>query len=131
MKPQITFRYICQPMVTSLAPYATSTDAPHTATWKEIKAEHNVLRPLRREWPKYAWPGGYPLYYITRDAGLLCATCANKNLKLTLGDDPQWQIEEVEVNYEDFMTCDNCNTQIEAAYDVDSDREDEDDEVQP
>ena len=25
----------------------------------------------------YAWPGGYPVIYITEDSGVLCPNCAN------------------------------------------------------
>jgi hypothetical protein len=24
----------------------------------------------------YAWPGGYPVFYVTADAGILCPDCA-------------------------------------------------------
>jgi hypothetical protein len=27
--------------------------------------------------PAYAWPGGYPLYYLCADNGVLCPQCAN------------------------------------------------------
>lgn len=69
------------------------------------------------EWPKWAWPGGYPIYYVTADWGILCADCANENMHLTLDGDSQWRIECIEVNYEDNeLWCDNCNCQIESAY---------------
>lgn len=71
---------------------------------------------IRKEWESYAWPGAYPLYYITKDSGCLCPACANKNLELTLGDDPQWQIVAVDVNYEDVTYCDNCDLTIPRAY---------------
>lgn len=71
----------------------------------------------RREWDKYAWPGGYPLYYFTKDGGCLCSKCATDNLEQTLGDDSAWKIEQVDINYEDTsLYCDNCNKTIESAY---------------
>ena len=121
-EPQIDFIYICQPMVTSLKPYRTTHTAPMSTTWKQVRAEiGNVRHAIRREYPTYAWPGGYPLYYITRDNGVLCPDCANRNLKLTLDRiDPQWSIEAVEINYEDdFLICDNCSTIIKPAYGTD------------
>jgi hypothetical protein len=27
--------------------------------------------------PAYAWPGGYPIYYVAADNGVLCPVCAN------------------------------------------------------
>ncbi len=26
----------------------------------------------------YAWPGGYPIYYLDGESGVLCPKCANK-----------------------------------------------------
>lgn len=74
------------------------------------------------EWEKYAWPGGYPLYYLTKDGGCLCSKCANENLEQTLGDDPAWKIEQVDINYEDTtLYCDNCQEMVESAYEESED----------
>lgn len=62
---------------------------------------------------RYAWPGGYEIFYVTQDNGLLCAACANENIEL-MGDpyDPQWNVTgcivECEVEDDDYMTCDHC-----------------------
>ena len=68
--------------------------------------------------PTYAWPGGYPLFYVTADGGILCPKCANDNITLlTDPDDRQWYVIGVDTNYEDdTLQCDNCNQLIEAAY---------------
>ncbi|WP_454735412.1 hypothetical protein [Cupriavidus necator] len=72
---------------------------------------------VRFNWPAYAWPGAYPLMYLTRDAGSLCPVCANANIRLTLGADPQWEIVNSFVNWEDpDCRCDNCGTKVEPAY---------------
>ncbi len=72
---------------------------------------------VRREWRKYAWPGGYPIYYATQDNGCLCAKCANGNIEKTLEDDPQWKIVQSDINWEDpKLYCDNCAEFIESAY---------------
>ena len=56
----------------------------------------------------YAWPGGYPMFYLTVDGATLCPKCANLY---------QCFLSGVDVNYEDeHLFCDNCNKQIEAAY---------------
>ena len=49
--------------------------------------------------PAYAWPGGYPLYYLCADGGILCPQCANKEPAVLESekhsdypDDDQWRI---------------------------------------
>lgn len=64
---------------------------------------------VRKMWPRVVWPGLYPLYYRTVDGGCFCPKCANENIELTLGDDPQWKIEEVDANMESTtLFCNNC-----------------------
>jgi hypothetical protein len=89
----------------------------------EIKPElnENVNKHLTDDggnYPSSAWPGMYPLYYITKDGGCLCPECANKNKNLTRDiHDPQWYIVASEANYEnEDLVCDNCNKKIESAY---------------
>ena len=69
---------------------------------------------------KWAWPGGYPVFYVCRDSGVLCPDCAREAEKEGLtGDeyDPQWNIVAAEVNWEDpELFCDNCGGRIESAY---------------
>lgn len=94
---------------------------PTSTTWNQIKAEHQLpghrFRAVRREWPAWAWPGGYPVFYVTKDGGVLCPDCANRNLLLTLEGDAQWRIVASEINYEDQdLTCDHCGKTIQAAY---------------
>lgn len=103
----------------------SSVSMPSTATWTEVKAYEmgiadwrSEFRSVRREWSRYAWPGGYPLYYTVADGGVLCSLCANKELSQTLDKhDRQFFIVGVEVNYENHdLYCDHCNAHIEAAY---------------
>jgi hypothetical protein len=66
--------------------------------------------------PAYAWPGGYPLYYLDKEDAVLCPTCANKEEadNIAAGD----------VNWEDAdLHCDECSQRIPSAY-----AEDEDDD---
>jgi hypothetical protein len=71
---------------------------------------------------KYAWPGGYPLYYFTADGGALCPGCVNENIRTITsaaldGDDKQWEVVARDVNWEDaHLACDHCNKRIESAY---------------
>lgn len=46
-------------------------------------------------YPKYAWPGGYPIYYLDRESNVLCADCANREI-----DDAQGVVAS-DINYED------------------------------
>lgn len=77
-----------------------------------------------------AWPGCYPLYYITKDNGVLCPECVNKNISLvTDPDDSQWYIVAYDANYENTsLYCDHCNERIESAY-ADDEDQDDDEEV--
>jgi len=70
----------------------------------------------------YAWPGGYPIFYIVADNGILCPDCARWAEKENrqdpeCRDDDQWRIIAADVNYEDpALYCDNCSKRIESAY---------------
>lgn len=70
----------------------------------------------------YAWPGGYPLFCVTHDGGILCKKCAEKHAKSIISEIMQgcrtgWHITAVDVNWEDTnLCCDNCGRNIESAY---------------
>jgi hypothetical protein len=85
------------------------------------------MKPQRDEngnLPAYAWPGGYPIYYLCADGGILCPQCANKESAVRHADEhpdypdyDQWRIVAGEVNWDDTsLTCDNCSQRIESAY---------------
>ena len=66
--------------------------------------------------PAYVWPGGYPVFYMAQDNGVLCPTCAND---YKADRDTREQLEPVaaDVNWEDAdLFCEHCNTRIESAY---------------
>lgn len=57
------------------------------------------------QFSKYAWLGGYPLYYLTEEGDLLCADCAKEGKYIVC------------INWEDDrLSCDTCNIHIESAY---------------
>ena len=61
--------------------------------------------------PAYAWPGGYPLYYLDAENNVLCARCASAN------DDYSAPLAAAGINYEDpDLYCDHCSQRIESAY---------------
>ena len=49
---------------------------------------------------KFAWPGGYELFGITKDGDFLCVDCMKNNLKTVLYDTKNllrgWEIEGIE-----------------------------------
>lgn len=90
-------------------------------------------KPTRDEkdgtFPAYAWPGGYPMFYVTADNSVLCPACANKengSEAFVSGDpqpddgcpdDKQWKMVACDVNYENTsLYCDHCNARIDSAY---------------
>lgn len=89
--------------------------------------KHLRMEVNRKPLDAYAWPGGYPLYYLCADGGALCPGCVNAEIDLIDPDTRDWiadrrlrtgwVIVAVDVNYEDdSLTCDHCNDPIESAY---------------
>ena len=71
----------------------------------------------------YAWPGGYPLFFITADGAALCHACGRKEARqitAAIRDRDRhggWCVEAQDVNWEDgTMICDHCSGRIESAY---------------
>lgn len=59
----------------------------------------------------YAWPGGYPLFYISKQNNICCPECANREV------DQSDEIIAMDINYEDDdLYCDDCGKKIESAY---------------
>ena len=60
------------------------------------------------ELDSYAWPGGYPIYYLDTDNCMLCPPCANK--------EPDPATLDYGINYErDDLYCDECSKPIDVA----------------
>lgn len=73
----------------------------------------------------YAWPGGYPIFYIDGQNSVLCPKCANKS-----DSDPDeidgFKPIDADINYEDrHMDCSNCSQPIPAACYADDDPHDD------
>lgn len=67
--------------------------------------------------------GGYPIWYLCRDGGVLCPACVTENIKeiraalADSGTDMQWEINAADANWENpDLICDHCNKRIESAY---------------
>jgi acetyl-CoA carboxylase alpha subunit len=71
---------------------------------------------------KYAWPGGYPLFFICDDGGALCCDCVKterRNILESVAHNHKdgWKVAALDINYEDTgLHCDHCSKQIESAY---------------
>lgn len=76
----------------------------------------NEIRDTNGQLPQFAWPGGYPMYYLAKDNGVLCPKCANE-FKPERDNEEQLQAVAYGVNWEDReLFCEHCNGRIESAY---------------
>lgn len=70
----------------------------------------------------YAWPGGYPRYFITSDGAALSYAAAReerRNILESIRDNSRdgWRIVACEINWEDeSLVCDHTGKPIESAY---------------
>jgi len=70
----------------------------------------------------YAWPGGYPFYFITSDGAVLSFMAAKKERRNILEairdkDHSGWRVIAVDINWEDpELYCDHTGKRIESAY---------------
>ena len=91
---------------------------------EDEEREHNETQKISKlradsqkgELPAYAWPGGYPMFYLDKGNNVLCPECANKN------DEHNEPLVEYDVNWEDEnLSCDHCSKHIPSAYGDDTD----------
>lgn len=69
----------------------------------------------------FAWPGGYPVLYVTDDGGALCPPCANGGNGSEASPDAEprsgWRIVAGDIHYEGApAVCDHCGTATASAY---------------
>jgi hypothetical protein len=71
----------------------------------------------------YAWPGGYPMYFVTSDGAALSFKAVRKEWRYIvdahLRDDKRcgWHIAGADINWEDpDLFCDHTGERIESAY---------------
>jgi hypothetical protein len=83
--------------------------------------ESKKMRRLRADnggnLPAFAWPGGYPVIYCTRDGLTVCPDCASASdaSDPVLDNDIYWEGPA--------MQCDNCGKMIDSAYGDPNERE--------
>lgn len=80
----------------------------------------------RQPLPSFAWPGGYPLFYVFADGGCICPDCVNREIddidaanrgERRCNSHGGWAVDAVDVNYEDAdLVCDHCGERIPSAY---------------
>ena len=76
-------------------------------------------RDIRRP---YAWPGGYPLFFVTSDGEALSFAAARAQRRNILeaisgGYNDGWRIVGAQINWEDAdLTCAHTGAPIESAY---------------
>ena len=69
----------------------------------------------------YAWPDGYPLYFIMEDSEVMCFDCAKKEAKRIIYAMRSryrdgWKVAGCDVNYDDSdLVCCHCKKFIESA----------------
>jgi hypothetical protein len=70
----------------------------------------------------YAWPGGYPCYFVTSDGAALSFAAARQERRNILEairdkDNSGWRVVGMDVNWEDSeLYCDHTGEKIESAY---------------
>jgi len=71
---------------------------------------------------KFAWPGGYPCFFITDDGCALSFEAVKENFRAVLSsvrnkDRDGWRVISVEINWEDpSLYCEHTGQRIESAY---------------
>lgn len=91
---------------------------------KDLKWERQGL-PRERDGSlsPYAWPGGYPIFYLNSKDEALCPACANVGEQER--DPDAWPDDRpviAGINYEDpSLDCERCGERIPSAYAEDDD----------
>jgi hypothetical protein len=89
-------------------------------TQMQINSISDFRRAMRNG--PYAWPGGYPLYFVMADGEALSFRAANENRRsiieaLAHGNAKDWQPVAFEINWEDAdLWCAHRSEKIESAY---------------
>ncbi len=89
----------------------------------EIKTVSDFRKAIRNG--PYAWPGGYPCFFLMADGDTCSYDALNDNRRLVIGalcnddcpDSLQWTPVAFDVNWEDpMMFCAHTGDKIESAY---------------
>jgi len=87
----------------------------YSYTFKRIHTTLELRATIRNG--KYAWPGGYPLFFVNKDGDCICMDCARKEYKSVSRDLLHNGEMVCDINWEDKdLICEYCGNQIESAY---------------
>lgn len=81
---------------------------------------HDLKNALRAG--PYAWPGGYPLFFITSDGAALSFDAVRQEIRQVFwsirnGVNDGWRVVAVDVNWEDpDLTCEHTGRLIPSAF---------------
>lgn len=87
---------------------------------RDIKTVSDLKATLRAG--EFAWPGGYPLYFITNDGGVMSFKTVRKQFRSVVDSirnehTDGWRVCAVDVNYEDpELYDDHTSERIPSAY---------------
>jgi hypothetical protein len=104
--------------------------ANYSRGMREIASTADLKAALRNG--EYAWPGGYPLYFLASDGEALSFDSVRENLRQILDaiqerDNSGWRVVGVDVNYEDAeLYCAHSGKRIPSAYAEDDAANDDD-----
>lgn len=78
-------------------------------------------RYLKLATDRFAWPGGYEIFFVTDDGGTLCSPCVEKEWDGCIADaypNDGWNIVGFDHtgNTDEAVTCDHCNREVQAAW---------------
>ena len=85
-----------------------------------VKTTKDLKTALRNG--QWAWPGGYPLYFITSDGAALSFDAVRSEYRQVINAirhrlNDGWRVVAVDINYEDSdLYCDHTGKKIESAY---------------
>ena len=86
----------------------------------EIKSVDQFTKAL--DYGPYAWPGGYPLYFICSDGEALSFSAAKENKDLIIDSiksqsNDGWRVTAIDINWEDAnLICAHTGDRIPSAY---------------
>lgn len=86
----------------------------------DIKTVGDLRRAIRHG--KYAWPGGYPCYFITSDGAALSFEAVKEEIRQVIWSighniNDGWRVVAMDVNWEDTeLMCEHTGKRIESAY---------------
>lgn len=80
---------------------------------RDVTNDNTALKAAIRQ--HYAWPGGYELFGICLDGGVLCCDCMRREYYLIAYArkhkiDDQWRVIAIDcaAEYDSLVMCDNC-----------------------